>query len=100
MVAKKKAAPKKVAKKQVKKVAKKAVKKVVKAVKKPVKKVAKKVTKKPAKAVTVKPVADKYGKVTVRSVDDAGDKGPETPPATVKPYVDENGVLIMVPDGD
>lgn len=97
MVAKKKAAPKKVVKKQVKKVVKKAVKKVVKAVKKPVKKVAKKAAKKTPKTVTVKPVTDKYGTVTVRSADDQGAKEPETPPATVKPHVDENGVLVMVP---
>ena len=101
MVAKKKAAPKKAAKKQVKKVAKKAVKKavkkVVKAVKKPVKKVVKKVAKKKtAKTVAVKPVNDSYGKVTVKSVDDPG-TATDAPPATVKPYVDENGVLVMVP---
>lgn len=94
MVVKKKVA-KKVAKKPVKKAAKKAPKKVVKAVKKP----AKKVVKKDSKTVAVKVVTDKKGAVTVTSVDDPG-TATEGEVASVKPHVDDTGVLVMVPDSE
>ena len=90
---KKKAASKKAAKKVVKKAVKKAPKKAAKAAKKTVKKVAKK----PSKTVAVKVVTDKKGAVTVTSVDDPG-TATEGDVASVKPHVDDTGVLVMVPN--
>lgn len=88
---KKKAAPKKAAKKVVKKAPKK--------VAKTAKKTTKKVAKKPTKTVAVKVVTDKKGAVTVTSVDDPG-TATQGDVAVVKPHVDDTGVLVMVPESN